>query len=339
MKKILIVAPSWVGDAVMAQPLYQRLKQYHPQAQIDVLAPAWTLPLLRRMPEISDVIENPFAHGQLRLKDRWKLGRSLKARHYDQAILLPNSLKSALIPAFAGIPVRTGFVGEMRYGLLNDARVLKTDLLPRMVERFTILAEPANRSLTRPLPNPKLTVDLAVCKATAIQLDLALDQPIAALCPGAEYGPAKRWPVEHFASLAKRLKAQGYNVWLMGSAKDKVDGEAIASLSEGAAKNLCGHTSLEQAIDLIALSTVVICNDSGLMHVAAALERPLVALYGSSSPEFTPPLTDRCEILSLNLDCSPCFERECPLKHFRCLRELLPSHVEEAMGRLLQPAT
>lgn len=335
MNKILIIAPSWVGDTVMAQPLFMRLKQRDPQPIVDVFAPAWVAPILRRMPEVDEVITNPFAHGELRLAVRWRLARAFARQGYGQVIVLPNSLKSALIPFFAGIPRRTGFVGEMRYGLLNDARKLDAAAYPLMVERFALLAQQPGEVLARPIPNPRLTVDDDHRLAVLTKLGIDDRKPAVALCPGAEYGPAKRWPETHFATLARTLAARGHAVWLIGSRKDRPIGEAVATLSDGAARNLCGQTSLDEAVDLLASAAAVVTNDSGLMHVAAALGKPLVALYGSSNPGFTPPLSPSAHIASLNLSCSPCFERECPLGHLDCLRKLAPDTVMELLSPLL----
>jgi heptosyltransferase-2 len=327
VKKILIIAPAWVGDTVMAQPLFMRLKQSFPNSLIDVYAPSWLAPVLARMPEVNEIHLNPFGHGQLRLVERLRAGRKLRARHYDQAIVLPNSFKSALIPFFAGIPQRTGFVGEMRYGLLNDARPLHAHTYPLMVDRFALLAEPRHQMLTRPVPTPLLCVDPNQRNATLIRLHLSTQQPIVALCPGAEYGPAKRWPATHFGDLAQRLHKQGFQIWLIGSAKDESLCVAVNNASGGVCRNLCGQTTLSDAIDLLSCATSVVSNDSGLMHVAAALNKPLVALYGSSSPSFTPPLSEQAHVLSLNLACSPCFKRECPLGHFDCMMKLPPERV------------
>ena len=336
-KKILVIGPSWVGDSVMAQPLYRRLHQRHPELELHVFAPAWTLPLLARMPEVAQSHLNPFGHGALRLMERWKVARQLAKEGFDQVIVLPNSLKSALIPLFAGIPLRTGFLGESRYGLLNDARELDEQELPMMVERFCALAEDKKRPLSRPIPNPLLSADAGSQRQAAQRLGLDIGRPVVAFCPGAEYGPAKRWPARHFAELARRFDAAGYAVWLFGSGKDKEIGDEIAALSQGSAINLCGATGLEEAIDLIGLCQLAVCNDSGLMHVAAALDKPLVALYGSSSPDFTPPLSDKAAIVSLNLDCSPCFERSCPYGHTDCLKNMQPDMVWQAAQPLLPP--
>ena len=334
-KKILVIGPSWVGDSVMAQPLYQRLHQRHPELELHVFAPAWTLPLLARMPEVAKAHLNPFGHGALRLGERWKVARKLAAERFDQAIVLPNSLKSALIPLFAGIPLRTGFLGESRYWILNDARELDEQALPMMVERFCALAEDKGAALPRPLSHPRLATNAASQQAVLAKLKLDASRPAVAFCPGAEYGPAKRWPARHFAELARRFDAAGYAVWLFGSAKDREVGDDISRLSGGLAVNLCGATGLEEAIDLMGLSTLAVCNDSGLMHVAAALGKPLVALYGSSSPDFTPPLSEQAAIVSLNLDCSPCFERTCPYGHTDCLEKMEPERVWQAAQPLL----
>ncbi len=335
--KILVASPAWVGDAVMAQPLYRRLHERHPGLELHALAPAWTLPLLARMPEIARSHLNPFGHGQLRLVDRIRLGRQLAGEHFDQVIVLQNSLKSAITPFFTGAKIRTGFVGEMRFGLLNDLRELDEKQLPAMVERFCALAEPAGVAPKKPIPYPRLSIDPASQAAAVQALGLNPARPVVAFCPGAEYGPAKRWPARHFAALAQRCIAAGMQVWLFGSGKDREIGDEIATLAGSVPEvvNLCGTTRLDQAIDLMALAHVAVCNDSGLMHIAAALNRPLVALYGSSSPDFTPPLTDHAEIVSLNLDCSPCFERTCPLGHMDCLNKLEADMVWSALNQAI----
>jgi heptosyltransferase-2 len=322
-----VVAPSWVGDTVLAQPLLRRLHERYPGAIIDALAPPWTAPLLARMPEVKEVVLGPFRHGELGLRARYRLARALKPRGYDQAIVLPNSLKSALVPLLAGIPVRTGFVGEMRRGILNDARPLDRQRYPLMVERFALLAEPRNAALRRPVPRPKLEASETRRRETLARLGLEAAGPVAVLCPGAEYGPAKRWPEEYYAALATRLAELGHRVWAVGSPRDAEVGARIERLAAGRCLNLCGRTSLSDAIDILAGAALVVTNDSGLMHVAAALERPLLALYGSSSPGFTPPLSERAQLLKLDLPCSPCFRRECPLGHFDCMRRLTPDRV------------
>ena len=326
MARILVVAPSWIGDTLLAQPLLAQLHAHHPNLALDVLAPAWTLPLVGRMPEVRRGILSPFLHCDLRLGQRRQLARDLAAERYDQAIVLPNTMKSALVPFLARIPRRTGYLGELRWGVLNDIRRLDASATPLMAERYAALAGGAAEPARRPLPVTRLRVDETVRSETLRRLGLQTDRPAVVLCPGAEYGPAKRWPVRHFAGLARELAARGRSIWIVGADQDAALGEAIVQ-SAGAGCNLCGRTTLDEAIDVLASAEVVVSNDSGLMHVAAATRRPLVALYGSSSPAHTPPLASDAEIIKLDLPCSPCFKRECPLYHFNCMTQLLPDRV------------
>ncbi|MBI3041201.1 MAG: lipopolysaccharide heptosyltransferase II [Betaproteobacteria bacterium] len=331
MQRILVVGPSWIGDTVLAQPLLKLLHARHAGLALDVLAPRWTLPLLERMPEVRRAIASPFAHGDLKFGERRRLGRELAQVGYDQAIVLPNTFKSALVPFFARIRVRTGYIGELRHWLLNDARRLDAERLPQIAQRYAALALPRGEALQAPLPALGLRVDETARRALFDRLGLDRSRPAAALCPGAEYGPAKRWPARYFSELAQGFAARGCAVWLVGSASDKPTGDEIARAAGGACRNLCGATTLAEAIDLLASSAVVVSNDSGLMHVAAALGRPLLALYGSSSPAFTPPLSPGARILKLDLPCSPCFRRVCPLGHFNCMIQLTPERVLAAV--------
>lgn len=304
--KILVIGPSWVGDMMMSQSLYRTLKTRFPEAIIDVMAPAWCRPLLARMPEVNQAIPMPLGHGALALGERYRLGRALKDKGYDRAYVLPNSFKSALIPAFAGIPLRTGWRGEMRYGLLNDIRTLDKAAYPLMVERYIALAYDKGaytsaNALPRPLLWPKLDVSDAEKTALCAAFNLNDTRPIIGFCPGAEFGPAKRWPHYHYATLAAQLITRGYQIVLLGSAKDQEAGDAIvedlSAEQRHCCRNLAGETHLEQAVILLAACQGVVTNDSGLMHIAAALNIPLVALYGPSSPDFTPPLSQRAKVL------------------------------------------
>jgi heptosyltransferase-2 len=312
---------------VLAQPLLALLHQRHPNLELDFLAPAWTFPVVRRMPEVRRAIANPFEHGELKLLERRRLGVSLRGERYDQAIILPNTLKSAFVPVFARVKRRTGYSGEMRWGTLNDVRLLDAHALPQMAQRYAALALGPREPLPALLPAPHLLVDEARRLATLNTLGLAGVSRAVAMCPGAEYGPAKRWPPSYFAELAKALSAAGDAVWLIGSAKDAPIAEDIVRLSGGACVDLCGKTSLDQAIDLLASVRLAITNDSGLMHVAAAVGARLIALYGSSTPEHTPPMSQIAEIVKLDMPCSPCFERTCPLGHFNCMMGLKPERV------------
>ncbi len=328
-EKILVVAPSWIGDTILAQPLLTLLKQHDPAARIEVLAADWSAPLLGRMAEVDAVIVNPFKHGEFNFGMRRTLGRRLAGADYSHAYVLPNSWKSALVPYFAGIPRRIGYQGESRYLLLNERHRLDVTAHPQLVQRYAALAGP----LPAVMPSPHLHSTTEQQQAARRALNLPFDAAPVIFCPGAEYGPAKRWPAQHFAALARLVATPQNPVWLIGSDKDIAVGDEISAATGGAAQNLCGRSTLEQAIDLIASARYVVSNDSGLMHVAAALERPLVALYGSSSPGYTPPLSPQATIVSRGLSCSPCFKRECPLGHFDCMNGLLPQQVAELMRK------
>jgi heptosyltransferase-2 len=324
----LIVGPSWVGDMVMAQSLFILLKDREPERPIDVLAPDWSLPVIARMPQVRRGIAAETGHGELGLGKRRRIAYGLKSEGYGHAIILPRSLKSALIPWLARIPRRTGFRGESRFGLINDMRQFDRDVLDQTVKRFVALGlEPGERMADR--PDPVLRIDEDKQQRVMSNLGVAGDRPVIAMMPGAEYGPAKCWPHEYFSELATRLHDSGYDVWVLGSVKDAAAGEAIAT--DGTAVNLCGRTSLEDVIDLLGCTEQAISNDSGLMHIAAAVGTRVHGIYGSSSPAFTPPLTRSRHIHSLGLECSPCFERQCPLGHLRCLRELSVDRVYEAV--------
>jgi heptosyltransferase-2 len=285
------------------------------------------------MPTVRAGIELPFAHGEFAFGARRRLGLSLREKRYARAIVLPNSWKSAVVPFFANIPRRTGYARELRYGLLNDLRRLDKQLLETTPQRFVALAE-ADAPTTAPsVPPPSLRADPA--RAGQLRATLALgDAPAVALMPGAEYGPAKQWPPEHYAALAAKLGTRGIRSWIIGSKKEQALGEQIAMESGGAALNLCGRTSLVDVIDLVSIARAVVTNDSGPMHIAAAAGAPLVAIFGSSTPDHTPPLTERAAIEYRRLSCSPCFERTCPLGHTDCLVGISPDQVMASLAKL-----
>jgi len=324
--KILIIAPNWVGDLVISQALYQQLKKNDPNNIIHVLVRENLHTLLKRMPEIDKIIISPTQSHTLNLKQQYLFACDLRKEKYDQAIILPNSFKSALIPFWAKIPKRTGWLGEMRYLVLNDIKK-GIKQLPSLLKRFLFL----NNAVQKTIPQLKTTAETVT--ATLSKFNLKPPKNLLAICPGAEYGEAKRWPAEYFATIIKTL-APTHEIWLFGSNNDKIVIDKIQELSGDLGINLSGKTSLDEAVDLLSLANAVITNDSGLMHIAAALDKPLIAIYGSTSPQFTPPLTNQARILSLNLACSPCFQRTCPLKHLRCLKEISPPMVLAELEKL-----
>ncbi|BCM25551.1 lipopolysaccharide heptosyltransferase II [Methyloradius palustris] len=330
--KILIFGPAWVGDMVLAQSLFKVLKAKHPDCIIDVAAPAWTMPLLERMPEVNQGIVLSFKHGELALWQRIQFGRTLKNQGYSQAILLTNSFKSGIIPFAAGIPRRTSFLGEMRYGLINDIRPLDKTRLVRTVDRFVALGLDKGVTIAE-IPNPTLIADKTKALQALEKLNAPAQGKILGLCPGAEYGEAKRWPAEYYAEVANEALNKGWQVWLFGSEKDMPVTAQINQLTQNKCLDLGGKTKLGEAIDLMSLCHTVISNDSGLMHIAAALNKPLVAIYGSSDPHHTPPMSAKTTVFYLGLKCSPCFERVCPLGHLNCLREIKPEQLSNVLSR------
>jgi heptosyltransferase II len=327
MAKYLIVGPSWVGDMVMAQSLFITLKQRDKEAVIDVIGPNWSLPILARMPQVRRAISLPTGHGEWGISTRRKLGHSLRSEHYDHAIVMPRSWKSALVPFFAKVPHRVGFTGEQRYILLNERRKLDKNILNQTVKRFTSLGLP--NELAYPpmdIPSPALSVDPDNQKSLFKQYNLS-NRPAIALMAGAEFGPSKQWPIAYFHELAKSAIEAGYQIWVLGGPKDQDNGEEITSNLGEFAVNLCGKTQLVDAIDLLAIAEKAVSNDSGLMHIAAAVGTEVHGIYGSTSELFTPPLTDNKTIHNLHLECSPCFKRTCPLEHTNCQNQLTPDMI------------
>ncbi|MDH5324069.1 MAG: lipopolysaccharide heptosyltransferase II [Gammaproteobacteria bacterium] len=329
--KILVVGPAWIGDMVMAQSLFKRLRQRYPSALIDVLAPAWSAPILQRMPEVHQCVEQPLGHGRLAIGRRYQLGKSLRSVNYDLAVVLPRSYKAALVPFFAKIKHRVGYRGELRYGVINDIRPLDKSVLTQTVQRFTALGEAPDAPLPPSILPPTLNIDRNNAERLLRELDLQTDKPVVGLMPGAEYGPAKCWP--YYAQLARQLTQKDCYVWIFGSEKDRSGGDDIAQ-GNSQVRNLCGSTQLADAVDLLSLPQAVVCNDSGLMHIAAAVGQHVIAIYGSSTPDYTPPLSDKATVLYEGLECSPCFKRRCPLGHTNCLNNISVERVLSALDRI-----
>ncbi|HEY3488071.1 MAG TPA: lipopolysaccharide heptosyltransferase II [Gammaproteobacteria bacterium] len=335
MQQILVIGPSWVGDMVMAQSLFMDLRSRYPGVAIDVVAPQWSLPLLERMPEIRRGFGLDVAHGELKLGTRYRLGRELRENHYDRAIVLPRTFKSALVPWWAHIPQRTGFKGELRYGLLNDVRTLLPEL-DQTVKRFVALGLPPGEPWNnRAVLQPALRTDPANLQRLIQRLDLVTDRPVVGVMPGAEYGPSKQWPAEYFAALIRRLSQRGIDTWIFGSTKDASLAASIVAQAGGLGRNLAGQTRLQDAVDLISKVQLAVSNDSGLMHITAALRRPQLALYGSTTPAFAPPLSTQAVVFYRDIECSPCLQRKCPYGHYRCLREITVDEVMAAAERVI----
>ena len=320
---------------VMAHSLLQAIKKDMPEADIDVLAPAWSAALIDRMPEVRQLVEAPFAHGKLTLSERWRVAKTLRGNNYQRAYILPNSLKSALVPWLAGIPARIGYTGEQRYGVVNNRRVLDKARWPMIVQRYVALHDEQLADDLQCIPKPRLRTDPewvdAVLNAFGLEANGARTM---VLCPGAEFGAAKQWPAHYYSELARQKASEGWQVWLLGSANDSAVCDQIA-LADPDIVNLAGRTSLPQAIDLISCADLVVSNDSGLMHTAAALGRSVVAIYGPTPPGVAPPLEEKSKTVWLGLDCSPCFKRQCPLGHLNCMNQLSVAMVTDQIDALL----
>ena len=337
--RTLVISPNWIGDAVMAQPLLRLLKQAHPDRAIDVLAPPHVVPVWRRIREADEILVTPFRHRALQLGERWRCARMLAARGYADAYVLPNTLKYALIPWLAGVPRRVGYKGEMRYGMINVMH--HDDHPPRsMVPFYAALARapgPAGRAV-----RPSLAVGGDEMAQVGQRLGVDRARPLVAFAPGAEFGSAKRWPPAYYGALAASVAAAvpGVQVVLLGSPNDRDTCEQVQRHAGAAASsvlNLAGQTSLDDAIVLLATARAVVSNDSGLMHIASALNRPVVALYGSTDPDYAPPLSDVARAVSLRLACSPCRKRECPLGHHDCMNRMSVDSVWSELAPMLVP--
>lgn len=325
--KILVISPAWIGDAVMAQSLYKQLKKNDPQSHLTVLVPQDIAPLITLMPEVDHFIPTTFSSGRLQLKARLTIAKSFQGQ-FDWAIILPRSLKSALIPWLARIPKRTGWHGEGRYFMLNDRRT-GIKKFSKMVDRYQALGQ----SLSNDLPPlyPQLQIAVQNQKGIIKQFKLSIEKPVIALCIGAAYGPAKRWPHSYFAKLAQLCIANSWQIWIFGSGNEKhlaqAMMEALPVSIHNEVQNFTGKTTLLESVYLLANAWQVVTNDSGLMHIAAALTLPMVCIYGSSSPIYTPALNTKAIILHTKLSCQPCFQRQCPLKHMQCLYQITPEQV------------
>lgn len=336
--RILVISPNWIGDAVIAQPLLSLLKRRHPDWSIDVLAPTWVAPVWRAVAEVDTVLEAPFRHGVLQLRERWKFARRLRQRRYAEAYVLPNTFKFALIPWLAGIPRRIGYRGEMRYGLLNVVHHNPPGARRPMLPFYAALADAPAPHAPPPstLPRPRLALTAEQAEREVAQIGLRPGKPLVAFAPGAEFGPAKRWPARHFAELA-RLIRNAYpeaQIALLGSGKDKQACDEIVAVAPWV-QNLAGVTTLGQAVAVLAKAAAVVSNDSGLMNIASALNRPIVVMYGPTDMKHTPPFSDVAQAVSLHLECSPCHQRVCPLGHHDCMNKLSADMVWQPLRAML----
>ncbi|MES2206426.1 MAG: lipopolysaccharide heptosyltransferase II [Pseudomonadota bacterium] len=351
--RILIISPNWVGDAAMASVVVQGLIKKYAKAdqcnvQIDILTPITCEAVWQHIAGIHQVFVHGLKHSKLYVREILEWGRRFRGC-YDHAVILPNSFKSALIPWLANIPLRTGYVGEFRYGLLNDWHHLDKEKLPKWVDRCYALVSSKQiegvsieKNIEQPLVAPRLIANHAIQKMLIEKFFLtdALSNGhfIVAICPGAEFGSAKQWPLHHWQTLARSFIKKQYTVWVMGGPKEVEIGNTLVETVPGVL-SFCGLTTLGEAIDLLAFAHLVVANDSGLLHIAAALGRATIGLYGSTPSEYAPPIArweGQTKVMEVNLECRPCKQRECPLGHKKCLELIEPSQVEWVGMRMLE---
>ena len=319
MAKILIIAPQWMGDAVMTHSLIQLVAKKN---TVDVLCVSWLEPIYQRMQNVDNVITLPLQHGKLQLKLYWQIAKKIK-NQYDQCIVIPRKLKSAIIPWLAGIPKRTGYFGESRYWFIND-RITADPRHTLWVQKVCALFDKKSADDNN-YPNPQLTTNSSNQKKWQKELKQGGKQ-LVALMPGASYGVSKQWSMEHFKEVVE-LGKNDYSFVVLGGESERKMGDAILQGVDATGHNLSGKTSLYDAVDILSISDFCITNDSGLMHVAAATQCFVKALYGSSSPDYTPPLTNKKQIYSDTLDCKPCFKRTCSYGHYDCWKKITAERV------------
>jgi lipopolysaccharide heptosyltransferase II len=321
---ILIVPYMWIGDFVRCHSVVTLLRQRFPNRPVDLLATTLCAPLADYMPGVRQSIVADLPRGRLALAQQWALAARFKHESYGMALIMPRTWKAALAPFLAGIPQRVGFAGEVRFALINDVRFGERKL-PRMVDRCAMLALPRGAVQPPEWPMPKLEAPASEIAAWRIRHGLTDDRPIVALAPGA-VGPSKRWPAAAYAALARQLTADGFAVWILGGPDEKSLAAEIAGGTN--ARDLTGK-DLRDAILALGAASVAISNDSGLLHVAAALGTPSIGIFGPTSPWHWAPLNPLAAVIETKseLPCRPCHKPVCRLVHHRCMRDINPDEV------------
>jgi len=330
---ILIVPYMWIGDFVRCHSVVKLLKQRFPDRPVDMLATTLCAPLADYMPGLRQAIVADLPRGRLALAQQRSLAQRFKREGYGSVLVMPRTWKSALAPFFAGIPQRIGFVGEGRFILINELRFGEREL-PRMVDRCAALALPAGAKMPDGWPQPELRVPTAAAEAWRRERGLSPDsRPVVALAPGA-VGPSKRWPSAAYGELCRRLLAAGLAVWVLGGPGEKALASEIVGDSE--ARDLTGH-DLRDAILALASAAVAVSNDSGLLHVAAAVGTPSIGIFGPTSPWHWAPLNPLAATIAAQseLPCRPCHKPVCRLGHHRCMRDIPADDVLAATRRAL----
>ncbi|MTW15276.1 lipopolysaccharide heptosyltransferase II [Rhodoplanes serenus] len=331
-RPVLLVPYMWIGDFVRCHSVVRLLKEQDPERPVDVLTTAMVAPLLDYMPGVRKGIVRDLPRGRLAYAEHRALADQLRPEGYGQALIMSRKWKAALAPFLAGIPVRTGLVGEMRFGVVNDLR-WGEKTLPRMIDQCAVLALPKGAPRPAEWPMPQLVVPAAELTAWRARLGLAAERPVAALAPGA-VGPSKRWPAASYGEVARRLAAEGFDVWVVGGPGEAPLAAEIAAIGGDRVRDLTG-TDLRNAILALAAADVVVSNDSGLLHVAAAIGTPSIGIFGPTSPWHWKPLNPIAAVIetATAVPCRPCHKPTCAMGHHACMRDIPATTVLEAALR------
>ncbi|MDR3467827.1 MAG: lipopolysaccharide heptosyltransferase II [Xanthobacteraceae bacterium] len=330
-RPILVVPYMWIGDFVRGHTVVRVLKQRWPNRPVDMLTTTLCAPLVDYMPGVRQGIVWDLPRGRLALKQQRALAERLRAQNYGTALVMPRTWKAALAPVFAGIPERVGFVGEVRFGLINDWR-WGEKALPRMIDRKVALALPPGTAMATEWPVPQLTVPAAEIAAWRAAHGLGLT-PAIALAPGS-VGSGKRWP--RYAEAARLLAARGFEVWVVGGPGEKALAADIVAAGGPSVRDLTG-TDLRNGVLALAAARLAISNDSGLMHVAAAIGTPTMAIFGPTSPYHWAPLNELAAIVQTRtrVPCQPCHRPVCTMNDHRCMTEIAADEVVEIAAGVL----
>ncbi len=338
VKRLLVRATNWIGDAVMTTPAVRAIRENFPRAEISLLAKPWVVPVFQNSPHVDRIVVYEAKGRHRGTGGRLRLARDLRRHRFDAAILLQNAIEAALITWLAGIPLRVGFDTDGRRLLLTHP-VHRTRQVKTIHQTGYYLAMLAGAGLH--IGSAELFLQLGAddrrrAARRLAQWDISKNKKLIGINPSATFGPTKQWFPERFAALADRLQAT-YDavVAIFGGPGDRVLGDRIAAAMRRPPIDLCGRTGLGEAMALIAACHLFITNDSGLMHVAAALDVPLVAIFGSTNPVTTGPFSTNSRVVKSAVDCAPCLKPQCPLGHMNCMRDITVDMVFAAAEEML----
>jgi heptosyltransferase II len=334
-RPILIVPYMWIGDFVRGHTVVRVLNRRWPNRPVDLLTTSLCAPLVDYMPGVRAGVACDLPRSRLAVAQQWGLAAELRARGYGTALVLPRTWKSAIAPALAGIPERVGFFGEARFGLINQLR-WGEKALPRFIDKNAALALPDGAPLPPEWPVPQLNVPTDETGRWRLANGLGTG-PAVALAPGS-VGASKRWT--YYPEAARLLAERGLDVWVVGGPGEKAQAEEIVAAGGARVRDLTG-TNLRNGILAMAAASVAISNDSGLMHIAAAIGTPTMGIFGPTSPYHWAPLNGLAATVQTKtvVPCQPCHRPVCTMNEHRCMRDVPASDVVEITQRVLTAQT